>query len=520
MNVIPKNSENFDYTSYIKNSTKNYICHNSSNFQYSNKFSNYMNELLLKMRDSDSIIAKSLKSFNVWFLSHYLAFIRFVNIAKYDDWLGIFLHLTSEGKHFRKLTTDKSADFILSCEDKDLINESTQEKITNPPNTNNGGGSSPPTIIDNDNIKTSPPEEKLNDYPIGKSYYVAKNGNDLNSGTESSPWRTIQKAADVMVTGDVVYIKEGVYNERIWPENSGSSGKFITYTSYSDDNVVIDGSNIPIDWGGLIHIYGKNHIIISGLSFRDSSCFGVYVTGQKSNNIVIKNCNFENMASSAIQILGRYWLRQIHDITIQNNFAKNICYNSKQEAISLSGVYEFDIYDNTITNCPKYSINVKDGCANGRIYKNRVNASKGNGIYCDAFDLDNFNIDIYENIIWGEKTGIVLGTEHGGTLRNIKVYDNIIFTTGNGFQINNHTSYRGSHKKTDLVVRNNIFYDNSICILITDARENFYGLTISNNIFNDYGTHIYFVTLRESDVNINNNFFNEEININFNLLKV
>ena len=49
----------------------------------------------------------------------------------------------------------------------------------------------------------------------GTTYYVAKDGNDYNSGTEAQPWITIQKAADAMVAGDMVYIKEGTYNERI-----------------------------------------------------------------------------------------------------------------------------------------------------------------------------------------------------------------------------------------------------------------------------------------------------------------
>jgi len=45
-------------------------------------------------------------------------------------------------------------------------------------------------------------------------------GSDSNSGTESAPWRTIQKAANTAVTGDTVYIKEGVYSERVTFANS------------------------------------------------------------------------------------------------------------------------------------------------------------------------------------------------------------------------------------------------------------------------------------------------------------
>ena len=37
------------------------------------------------------------------------------------------------------------------------------------------------------------------------SCYVAKAGNDSNPGTEAQPWLTIQKSADTIVAGDIVY---------------------------------------------------------------------------------------------------------------------------------------------------------------------------------------------------------------------------------------------------------------------------------------------------------------------------
>jgi len=37
-------------------------------------------------------------------------------------------------------------------------------------------------------------------------YYVSTSGDDSNPGTEVLPWRTIQKAADTVGPGDVVYV--------------------------------------------------------------------------------------------------------------------------------------------------------------------------------------------------------------------------------------------------------------------------------------------------------------------------
>jgi len=45
------------------------------------------------------------------------------------------------------------------------------------------------------------------------TYYVALSGNDANSGAQTAPWRTIQKAADVAGAGDTVLIGPGNYGE-------------------------------------------------------------------------------------------------------------------------------------------------------------------------------------------------------------------------------------------------------------------------------------------------------------------
>jgi hypothetical protein len=75
-------------------------------------------------------------------------------------------------------------------------------------------------------------------------YYVAMDGNDANSGTSTStPFATIQKAADSMVAGDTCYIRGGTYHEEVVIRNlSGASGNPITFTAYEHESVVMDGT--------------------------------------------------------------------------------------------------------------------------------------------------------------------------------------------------------------------------------------------------------------------------------------
>ncbi|MGO4372568.1 DUF1565 domain-containing protein, partial [Paenibacillus sp. MCAF20] len=49
--------------------------------------------------------------------------------------------------------------------------------------------------------------------PTGKAYYVAPTGSDSNPGTLNAPWKTIQKAANTLVAGEIVYVRGGVYKE-------------------------------------------------------------------------------------------------------------------------------------------------------------------------------------------------------------------------------------------------------------------------------------------------------------------
>ena len=83
----------------------------------------------------------------------------------------------------------------------------------------------------------------------GAVYYVDQkqtNASDANPGTENAPWKTITKAADVAVAGDLVWIKAGVYHENLQAKHVGrwfaSEIQFITFAAFGDDEVIVDGT--------------------------------------------------------------------------------------------------------------------------------------------------------------------------------------------------------------------------------------------------------------------------------------
>ncbi|MEO1630473.1 MAG: right-handed parallel beta-helix repeat-containing protein [Bacteroidota bacterium] len=80
-------------------------------------------------------------------------------------------------------------------------------------------------------------------------YFVDGNtGRDDNAGqTLDTAWKTINKAAQTLQAGDVVYIRSGIYYESVYPANSG-----VTYSAYPEadsyDTVVISGAAPVTGW--------------------------------------------------------------------------------------------------------------------------------------------------------------------------------------------------------------------------------------------------------------------------------
>ena len=84
---------------------------------------------------------------------------------------------------------------------------------------------------------------------FSRTIYVSKTGNDNNAGTNEQPVKMIQKAADMAMPGDTVFVFEGIYRERVAPPRGGTEGKEIVYRGEPGKNVIIKGSDVwSPDW--------------------------------------------------------------------------------------------------------------------------------------------------------------------------------------------------------------------------------------------------------------------------------
>jgi hypothetical protein len=81
-----------------------------------------------------------------------------------------------------------------------------------------------------------------------KIYYVDQNNplsSDQNEGTEEHPFKTINQAAQVVMPGEKVIVKKGIYRENIRPARGGENEEsMICYEAASGEEVIISGSEV------------------------------------------------------------------------------------------------------------------------------------------------------------------------------------------------------------------------------------------------------------------------------------
>src|SRR5512135_2781303 len=72
---------------------------------------------------------------------------------------------------------------------------------------------------------------------IAATYYVSTTGSDSNSGSQTAPFETIQKAANMVEAGDTVYVRTGTYAGSVISNKNGTSSAWITFKPYPGDSV-------------------------------------------------------------------------------------------------------------------------------------------------------------------------------------------------------------------------------------------------------------------------------------------
>jgi len=258
----------------------------------------------------------------------------------------------------------------------------------------------------------------------GNIYYVATTGNDVNSGTFASPFRTIGHAAGVMAAGDTVYVRNGVsantddgsgWSTCFLLPAGGTSGNNKAMSAYPGataqigsplsnanggcdtgirvstqrdywtfSNFVIRGGGVAVNTSGLSFRYINNDVSCPNGNGQAGCMDIAYSSGYKIYGNNIHNVGTNNSPGSQTALYHGFYLSEQND--------------------------HFDFGWNTIAYVY--------GC---RGFQQYINV--GNNVYA---------ISLHDNVIHDTQCdGIIMG-QTDPSLGAVTVYNNVVYNTGKG----------------------------------------------------------------------------------------
>jgi parallel beta-helix repeat protein len=288
------------------------------------------------------------------------------------------------------------------------------------------------------------------------TYYVATTGSDANPGSQSQPFRTIDKGVRALHGGDTLYLRGGTYaNQNIGQHgptpvpNGISWSNATTIAAYPGEKVII------VD-GGISMVDGNSYIVFDGLHYDNG---GLYLDCT-AHHIRFQNGEFTTSQSSGAAM----WIQGCgHHLEVLNSIISNAGGNAGKGCTDPYGCY-----------------GMYWGGKNSLFDKNRVYNNGGYGFHI----YNSGSTDVSDNIIsnsvfYGNgftdlrgQTGCAFIISHGS--RN-KAYNNVIYNNGCGIQIDgechdceasNNTIYGNQEHGISInisdrvLVKNNIVYDN------------------------------------------------------------
>ena len=266
------------------------------------------------------------------------------------------------------------------------------------------------------------------------TYYVSPSGSDGNAGSSAAPFRTLQKAADVVGPGDVVLVRDGVYSGLTTSRNCGDKPIVCLARGGSPSADVVFKAEHR--WAAVLD--GGRGDVCTGIAF-DTRASYVRVEGFEIRNIAC-----DGSAGAVESFTGA------HDIAIVGNNIHDIGRICTDTSDSQVGIYgkssDVLVEGNWIHGIGRYAPD-ENGCnPSTEFYKNH-----DHGIY---FDGTPSGLTIRNNIFETIKRGWAIQLWNG-TISDVQIVHNT-FVDGNPYQDGSFiVLWRGTHRK--YAIRNNIF---------------------------------------------------------------
>lgn len=299
---------------------------------------------------------------------------------------------------------------------------------------------------------TPPPSEGpstgwvCGDAPLTPRYaptmYVSTSGSDSNDGRSiGRPVRTLQRAANLVVPGDVVWVREGVYSGNVTFERTGTASRPIVVESYPGECAVLDGRSSSS--GPQVRLVGVSHYVFRNFIVRNAPAQGIYLRDSDDN--LISHVRTHDNRLSGIQNID----------SDRNRFAYFIAHDNfdPPSGGNADGIGLSSGNDNRIDHCVVYR-NSDDGIDTWKsydtiverciAYENGFQGGDGNGIKAGGGLRTNTIV----------RYSVAFGNRVQGF--NYNSGDNITFEHNTSFDNNYYGFIAG-----DSVLRNNLAYNNA-----------------------------------------------------------
>lgn len=335
-----------------------------------------------------------------------------------------------------------------------------------------------------------------------KTYYVSKTGSNSNEGSLQSPLLTLQKAADLVASGDTVLVMQGTYAGFILKSKNGGEGNWIVFKPFQADQVTLDSYLNPPSAFRAVQINSCSYVEINGFSITDSNPLydstnpddfrqglnreGVHINdqeGQPSRHIRIINNHMYRLGFHGV---GAYPTNQ-EFIEIINNDMNHVGLAKRGYGMYIQGK-NHTIRGNFIQHAAGSGImaqRIEESLIENNICANNGSLDygegdpvynwgrAGDGIFCHGAENVIRNNICYENMNWGIRLKApnshqVNNTTYGNGTQGIFVYDNhnAIVRNNLSFQNKGETGYSGDY----WIGTGNTQDHNSWNLGITDAR--------------------------------------------------
>ena len=304
----------------------------------------------------------------------------------------------------------------------------------------------------------------MDERSVGKIIYASPNGDGEGTIDDPAP---LEDAIDMAKAGDTVYLRGGeyIFKEAIWLDKSGKANAYITIKSYPGEKAKLTTTPENVDKydeSGEYLFFGFDSnssyiifedLVIYGATDKYVAAFACYGGGQ--NHLIFKNIEVHDLKTTKTEYGCNAFLfmgeekSPINNIMLINNNCHNLTLGYS-EAVSFAGNCEYCyVIENKVYDCTNIGIDFY-----------------GNAEYCSVESLDQarYSVAAYNTVYnckspYADCAGIYVD---GG--KNCLIEGNLVYNCQYGIEIGSE-ELNEKYPVTDIIVRNNILMENTVCTM-------------------------------------------------------